>query len=262
MGLRAAEDQPIGHAERRRTVADTRQIRPQLAVAQLAADDDQARRARPGPARAQPGIAIDQEIDPLDRVDPPDEEEVRIIAEAERRARGGAVGGAEAFEVDAAGDGGDARGARPVPPDDLGTFPRVARDDRIDPVDQAALAIEPQRRLAAIGGTARRLFLQRGQGVEHLHDRRGPIAPQGQGDPPGKPIVRVDDVVADAIAQAEVGHLRREVVRERKKILLAHRGGRTGGDMDDANVMRQFHDRGGVGIAAPRKNIDRDTLPA
>ena len=102
--------------------------------------------------------------------------------------------------------------------------------------------------------------------MEHRDGRRVPIAAQQVRDPAGEPIVAVDDIVADAVAQGEEGHLGGEGREDVEERALVDRGGRAGADVDHAHVLVGRHHVGQVGIGPARKNIDRDTqateLPA
>ncbi len=256
--LRAAEDDVVGHPARGREVAHPRQFGAEFgavrSLAQFAPGDDQGGR-RAFPALAQRGEPVDQERDPFDRVDAADEEHDRLGAEPQLRAGGGAVAGPEEVEVDAAADGVDLGGAHAVPPADLRPFAGVGRHDRVDLAHDPALGLDAPLGLPAVGGADRRrgALLQPAEGVEHLHRRGAPIAAQQVRDPAGEPVVAVDDVVTDAVAQGEEGHFGGEAGQVVEEGVLVERGGRAGADVDHPHPVAEGHDVGRVRVGPARK---------
>jgi hypothetical protein len=96
-------------------------------------------------------------------------------------------------------------------------------------------------------------------GVEHERKRDRPIALDELGNPARKPIVRVDNVVSDAVAEREKRHFGCKIGKILKKLVLADFFGGTGVYRDDADAVTGVLDFWSVGIGAAGKDIDGES---
>ena len=132
------------------------------------------------------------------------------------------------------------------------------RDDTIDRVDKRTFGIKPHLWLV-LGGTRAQLDIA--QRVEHREMRDVPVGPGPAGDQPvpgrdREPVVRVNHVVADALAAAEGLNALGELFDGHDQAVVIDRFGRTGGDLDQARAGREFFDVRRINVNAAREDID------
>ncbi len=202
---------------------------------------------------------VDQGVDPLDRVDATDEQDHALIRrDADLSARCGPRSGLEQLEVDAGRDRADFFGGHAHAPDEISALVRIGGDDAVGQCEQALFGAQAQVALAI--GVRRDGVLHVRRGVKHLHEGCFPVAPRQLGGPARQPVVGVDDVIADALANGVERHLLGELGEEGEEVVLADRFRGTGGDGDHVHAGTELSDFWGIGIGATSEDIDRQPL--
>jgi hypothetical protein len=216
LGLGAQEVHAPVQTERGEAPAQGRAVRA-LARVPLAAHDQQARRLGHHRHRLQ------QRVEALDRLQPADVQEHRIRRQLQQILGLGRVHRLEEIGVDPARDHRDALGAGAVVPHQVRPLHHVGRHHPV------GLGHDPRLLVQAQGGLELRValghrVLQAAQGVEHLHEWGAPRLAQPQAGHAGEPVVRVDQIVGQALIERELLHPGRELLEVRVHRLAGHRG--------------------------------------
>ena len=205
---------------------------------------------------------FDQQVDALERFEAADEEDRRLVGDAQvgqlaadRGPRGLAVAGMEALEVDAAGGGADAAGVGLVEVDQEVALVRGPGDQQVRAGGNVMLAGDADGRLAAVGVTIVAV-LDLAEGVEGGGVGTAPALSQRDAAEAGDPIVRVEDFVGPAVTARDVVGARGEGVDVRGNFDRRERGGRADVDVDDLSARGDLDDIGEVGTVAAGVDVD------
>ncbi len=180
----------------------------------------------------------DRDVGPLVRLEPPDEQREPQAREMEPIARGGAIAWEEDRVVDAGRHDADVLGIRAVQPHELGRLGGGRRQDPVGAGDHALLARETRRRLGCLT-PGERVVLDLPQRVERRHERDAQDVLRGASDPPGEPVVAVQDVVAAPVRLGASQDPTQELRQEPRQVDLRHRRARSGLDRDQPHAGRR-----------------------
>ncbi len=132
-----------------------------------------------------------RDVEPFERLDAPDEEQHRMVAEPERGPRAAAIARREERVIDTRGHDLDATGCGAVEAVELGGFLGAAREDRVGTAHDLDLGA-----LASLRLLISRLGLDASEGVERRHEREVELVLEAVPGETREPVVRVDDVGA------------------------------------------------------------------
>ena len=182
-------------------------------------------------------------VEALQRLDPADEEQHRVVAEAERTAGTGAVAGREERVVDTGWHDLDAGGIGAVEVAELFGLGGAVREDRVATADHRRLRLDTPLGFGVAGDR-----LHPSEGVEGRHEGDLETVLDVVARHPGEPVVRVDGV--DRPGGAQVLHdAPGELVDDLGEVLLREVG-RAGVDVDDPEAGFDLDDVGQL-VAPP-----------
>ncbi|MDZ7727518.1 MAG: hypothetical protein U5Q44_04595 [Dehalococcoidia bacterium] len=214
----------------------------------VAADDQELRVGRVGL-----GQRLDEDVDALQLLQPADpEQDGGVRVETEGTARLGAVARMEELEVDAAGDGVQARFLGAVVAGEQVAFVAARRDDGVSAARGHALVVDTDARLLFADARA---VLHLAEGVEHDDLGRIPGAGELHAGAGALPVVAVDDVVAVPLGGGEVARVADEFPQVLRKAFLLGFPGWACIDGHEPQVGRDVLDSGAVVVPA-REDVD------
>ncbi len=197
---------------------------------------------------------LDRGVGALQRLEAADEEEHLLAGEPQGGLGCLAVARSERGVVDSGGDDVDALGVGGIEVDQ--PFPLIGGGghDRIRLGDDPRLSSEPAVGLDRLAAGAA-LVLHAPQRVEGVDEGDAPPGREDRGDPPGQPVVAVDQVVAHASGLDLVEKVGRELGQVGGNLPLGDAGG-SGGDLVHHDAGEEERGIRGLGAVPPGVDVD------
>ncbi len=226
---------------------DAGELGPAVVTARAADDDEQG----VGPAAGDLGEGTDGDVEALEGLDAPDEQQDGAAGlQTEGGAGAALVTGREEGVQHPRGDDLDPGGVGAVVSDEVVGLGRARRRDRVGAGDDLGLGVDPALRLGIAG-----LRLHPGERVERRHERQVELVLEPVTGHAREPVVGVDGVEG---ARAEVGEdALGELVDGAGQVLLREVDGPSG-DVDDPHARLDVHDLGQVWCRGPGEDVDGD----